>query len=267
MPVQFGDFMLDDSRRQLFGGGEPVHLSPKAFQLLSILIQERPRAISKNDLHERLWPDTFVSEGNLSSVVAELRSALSDDAREPRFIRTLYGFGYSFTAPLDDLNTPDKEPSVDVPLEHRKAMRWTGAGLAALLGAAGIVLILSLRGTTGSGPVPAIASIHSIAILPFDTSGTESTDEHLGLGLPDLLITRLSNIRHLVVRPTSTIRQFSGRHFDSRQIGRDLKVDAVVEGSIRTSPDRVRVTVQLLNVHDPKPIWAGRFDEKRADMF
>src|ERR1700730_15869017 len=99
MPVQFGDFMLDDSRRQLFGGGEPVHLSPKAFQLLSILIQETPRAISKNDLPHRLCTDTFVGEGNLSSVAAELRSALSDDAHEPRFIRTLYGFGYSFTAP------------------------------------------------------------------------------------------------------------------------------------------------------------------------
>jgi DNA-binding winged helix-turn-helix (wHTH) protein len=98
MSVHFGDFTLDESRRQLLSASEPVHLSPKAFQLLSILIQQRPRAVSKTDLQEQLWPDTFVTEGNLAGLVAELRSALGDDAHEPRFIRTLYGFGYSFAA-------------------------------------------------------------------------------------------------------------------------------------------------------------------------
>jgi DNA-binding winged helix-turn-helix (wHTH) protein len=93
MPVQFSEFTLDESRREVLRGGESIHLSPKAFQLLSILIQERPRAISKADLQERLWPDTFVTEGNLPGLLAELRSALGDDAHEPRFIRTFYGFG------------------------------------------------------------------------------------------------------------------------------------------------------------------------------
>src|SRR5207253_2164632 len=81
-----------------------------------------------------------------------------------------------------------------------------------------------------------------------------------------LLITRLSNVHQVTVRPTSSIREFVGRH-DSNQIGRKLKVDAVLEGTVRTTPDRVRVTVQLLDIHQQRPIWADRFDEKRADLF
>src|SRR5438128_4656959 len=96
MPVHFDGFTVDESRRQLLRGVEPIHLSPKAFQLLSILIQERPEAISKSDLQKQLWPDTFVTEGNLAGLITELRTALGDDARDPRFIRTVYGFGYSF---------------------------------------------------------------------------------------------------------------------------------------------------------------------------
>src|SRR5438132_13808854 len=103
MPVQFGEFTLDDASRQLLGTAGEVRLSPKAFQLLSTLIQERPKAVSKSDLQERLWPETFVTEGNLAGLVAELRSSLGDDSREPRFIRTLYGFGYSFAAPVTDV--------------------------------------------------------------------------------------------------------------------------------------------------------------------
>lgn len=96
--LRFGDFMLDESRRQLFRGGEPLHISPKAFHLLTLLIHERPRALSKADLHDKLWPGMFVSDGSLTTVVGELRSALGDDRSSSRFIRTLHGFGYAFTA-------------------------------------------------------------------------------------------------------------------------------------------------------------------------
>jgi TolB-like protein/DNA-binding winged helix-turn-helix (wHTH) protein/tetratricopeptide (TPR) repeat protein len=258
MPIHFGDFALDDSRRQVLRAGEAIHLSPKAFQLLSILVQESPRAISKADLQEQLWPGTFVTEGSLATLVGELRSALGDDAKEPRFIRTLYGFGYSFAAPVAQEVAQSKLP------RKPRLGHLTGA---AAFGAVAIILILALRSTTGSASAPPLHLIRSLAVLPFDTTGADRADEHLGLGLPDLLITRLSNVRQVVVRPTSAIREFAGRGGDWPEIGRQLKVDAVLEGSIRTSPDRVRVTVQLLNVREQKPIWAERFDEKRADMF
>src|SRR5439155_1804315 len=124
---------LDESRRQVLRGNETVHLSPKAFQLLSILTQEGPRAVPKNDLQERLWPDTFVTEGNLPSLVAELRTALGDDAREPTFIRTLYGFGYSFAAAIVDPTAVGKQERPDAVAEPRRHVRWASAGGAALL--------------------------------------------------------------------------------------------------------------------------------------
>jgi DNA-binding winged helix-turn-helix (wHTH) protein len=94
--VQFDDFLFDAAARQLHRGGEAIHLSPKAIDLLRALVEERPRALSKAELHERLWPDTFVSDANLASLVKEIRDALHDDARQPRYIRTAQRFGYAF---------------------------------------------------------------------------------------------------------------------------------------------------------------------------
>ena len=259
MPIVFGDFILDESRRQLLKGRESVRLSPKGFQFLSILTHAAPSAVSKADLQEQLWPDTFVTEGSLATLVTEVRSALGDDAREPRFIRTLYGFGYSFAAPLKEANSVAATPA---------ARRVGHLTTAAAFGAIGIVLILASRSSTGSARPPVtVQPIRSIAVLPFDTAGADQSDQHLGLGLPDLVITRLTNVKEIVVRPTSAVREFEGQRSPSAEIGRKLQVDGVVEGSVRTSGDRVRVTVQLLSVRDNKPIWAERFDEKRADIF
>jgi DNA-binding winged helix-turn-helix (wHTH) protein len=94
--------MFDADARQLLREGKGIHLSPKAFELLKALIDQRPRALSKNELHERLWPATFVSEANLASLVAEVREALGDNARQPRFIRTAHRFGYAFSGPAVD---------------------------------------------------------------------------------------------------------------------------------------------------------------------
>jgi DNA-binding winged helix-turn-helix (wHTH) protein len=94
--IRFGPFTLDDRTRQLLKGERTVALSPKAFELLLSLAARHPEVLSKGELHERLWPKTFVSEANLSNLVAEVRSALGDRPRAPRFIRTAYGFGYAF---------------------------------------------------------------------------------------------------------------------------------------------------------------------------
>src|SRR5262245_12567415 len=94
--ICFGPFTLDLETRQVTRGGDEIHLMPKAFELLTVLLLERPKVLSKSDLQERLWPGTFVAEANLSNLVAEIREALGDDARAPRFIRTAYGFGYAF---------------------------------------------------------------------------------------------------------------------------------------------------------------------------
>src|SRR5262245_49255434 len=97
MRFQFGPFSLDTETRQIARADEPIHVSPKAFELLTALVEARPRALSKADLHERLWPDTFVSDANLAILIREIRRALDDSARAPKFIRTLHGFGYAFS--------------------------------------------------------------------------------------------------------------------------------------------------------------------------
>jgi DNA-binding winged helix-turn-helix (wHTH) protein len=96
MRLTFGEMTLDTDARQLLRGSEPLSLSPKAFDLLAHLIEQHPRALSKDELHHRLWPGTFVSETNLAGLVAEIRRALQDDARTPRYVRTVQRFGYAF---------------------------------------------------------------------------------------------------------------------------------------------------------------------------
>jgi|EndMetStandDraft_9_1072997.scaffolds.fasta_scaffold05549_3 DNA-binding winged helix-turn-helix (wHTH) protein len=106
MRIAFGPFTLDTDTRQLRRGAEERHLTPKAFDLLELLTRERPRALPKSTLLETLWPDTFVVEANLSNLVAELRAALDDDARQPRYVRTVYGRGYAFCAESLDTASP-----------------------------------------------------------------------------------------------------------------------------------------------------------------
>jgi DNA-binding winged helix-turn-helix (wHTH) protein len=96
MVVTFGEFVLDGGARQLRRGALPLRLEPKAFDLLDLLISRRPDAVSKQEIRDRLWPDTFVSESSLTGLVAQIRQALGDERKEPRFVRTVHGFGYAF---------------------------------------------------------------------------------------------------------------------------------------------------------------------------
>jgi DNA-binding winged helix-turn-helix (wHTH) protein len=100
--LAFGDFSLDLERRQLLRSGKEVHLSPKALQLLELLVAERPRALAKAEIRDRLWPRTFVSESSLTGLVTTLRSALRDSARDPRYLRTVHGLGYAFCGVVTD---------------------------------------------------------------------------------------------------------------------------------------------------------------------
>jgi DNA-binding winged helix-turn-helix (wHTH) protein len=94
--IRFEECVLDTETRQIFVSGAAVHLQPKAFQFLELLIQNRPRVVPKGEIHEKLWPGTFVSDGTLTSLLAEIRDAIGDDAREPRFVRTAHRVGYAF---------------------------------------------------------------------------------------------------------------------------------------------------------------------------
>ena len=115
MPLHFGECVLDLETRALSRCGEMVDVSPKAFRLLEVLVEKRPKAISKDELQQILWPKTFVSEGNLARLVTELRHAIGDHAETPQLLRTVHGFGYSFSGSADE--KPDRPPDAGRPLD------------------------------------------------------------------------------------------------------------------------------------------------------
>ena len=115
MRLSFGNFVIDFGERRMLSGDREIHLTPKAFDLLRLLIETRPKALSKQEIFERLWPGTFVSENNLAALIADLRSTLGDQAAEPRFIRTVYAYGYAFVG--------DAVPSSAGPA-GRDSTRW-----------------------------------------------------------------------------------------------------------------------------------------------
>ena len=111
MRVQFGECVFDADARRLTRGQHEVSLSPKAFELLKLLIENRPRAIAKRELHDHVWPATFVADDSLARLVTEIRSAISDDARAPRFVRTVHGFGYAFAGTAVEKRPLGPEPT------------------------------------------------------------------------------------------------------------------------------------------------------------
>jgi DNA-binding winged helix-turn-helix (wHTH) protein len=125
--LAFGDFSLSLETRQLLRSGKEVHLSPKALQLLELLIAERPRALAKTEIRDRLWPSTFVSESSLTGLVTTLRSALRDSARDPRYLRTVHGLGYAFCGVVTD-DAPRRKPAARRGLHFR--LTWEGGDVS-----------------------------------------------------------------------------------------------------------------------------------------
>lgn len=231
----FGPFHLDAVRRVLRRDSELVALKPKVCELLLVLIEQRDRVMDKDELMQRLWPDTAVEENNLTVNMSALRKALGESASEHRYIVTVPGRGYRFVASVKEM----KEGGAAVAVQARSEAKIT---------------------LTEAAPM-------AIAVLPFQPLGVESGDEYLGFGLADALITRLSNLRQISVRPTSAVRKYLGQTPDTVTVGRELQVEAVLEGSLRRADERIRVTVQLVKVSDGRPLWAAKFDERFSDIF
>jgi DNA-binding winged helix-turn-helix (wHTH) protein len=122
----FGSFELDTDRRLLLSGDQEIHISRKAFELLRVLLDRAPRALSKQELHDLIWPETFVSDTTLPGVIAELRNALSDDAHEPRYIRTVHGFGYAFAMTPKFSEPPSGTPRARLLVGGRELMLRDG---------------------------------------------------------------------------------------------------------------------------------------------
>ena len=218
--------------------GEPVALAPKVLDTLLALVENPGRLLPKDELISGLWPDTFVEEATLARNISDLRRALGESSGEDKYIETVPKSGYRFVAEVRQVEPKD---SVTIIERHTRSR---------------VVVHEEID-----------PEVRSIAVLPFKPLGANEGDEHLGLGLADALITRLSNIRQIAVRPTSAVMKYAGTGNDPAAAGRQLKVEAVLDGAIQRSGERVRVTVQLVSVSEERPLWAGKFDERFTDIF
>jgi len=287
---EFGPFRIDAQKRVLLREGEVVPLKAKAFDTLLVLVQHHGEVLEKDDLMERLWPDSDVEESNLPQHISALRKTLGESPNERRYIVTVPGRGYRFAAEVEEFDyeaqerivekyikstiiiheqegSPDDAPMAQpAPRFFSGRIRGSVAGLTifavSIFLAVGLWLLLSNEPAGHRAHAP----IRSLAVVPFRQWGTEG-DEHLGPGIADSLITKLSNLREIKLRPTSAVLKYDDSSKQPAEIGRELGVEAVLEGSIRREGDRVRVTIQLVRVEDGSALWAEKFDDRFASIF
>jgi TolB-like protein/tetratricopeptide (TPR) repeat protein len=220
---------------------------------------------------QALWPDIVVEESNLAQNIYVVRKALRDAEDEPEYIKTLPKRGYQF---VGNVRETDDDPDMDVPRESRNGP-VPQSGLPFLRGnrflilaivATGIVAAIVVAWREGT-PEGNSSSIRSMAVLPFKPLTTDGREESLELGIADTLITKLAGSRDLVVRPISAVRKYTGTQQDPVVAGRELRVDAVLDGSIQRAGSKVRVTVRLIRSVDGRQIWAGSYGGNVSEIF
>jgi len=254
---QFHGYRLDVVRRQLLDpNGVPVPLMPKAIETLVYLVERAGQTVSKEELLRAVWPNVVVEENNLTQNVSALRRAFGEKLGEHRFIVTIPGQGYRFVAPVSEAASPE----IAAAPKRRRLIAFTALVVALVAGA--------LAWRLAAIRQPAIpAQPRTIAILPFAPVVASERNEALELGMADSLIMELSRSTHLIVRPLNATRSFAALDQDPLDAGRQLEVDAVVEGTMQVIDGRVRASARLLRVADGQQLWAGKFEERFAHIF
>jgi DNA-binding winged helix-turn-helix (wHTH) protein/TolB-like protein/Tfp pilus assembly protein PilF len=292
---RFDHFMLDLERGCLLRAGQEVKLRPKVFDALRYLVENNNRLVTKAELIGAVWPDSFVTDDSLVQCLVELRRALGGDAQH---IKTVPRRGYIFEAVVtsdwavgeaiyteqvegvrvvieeedDERTRDDRRTQADTHRmlsASRSLWRKTATTvliLVLLLG--GVVAgVLYFRGSGKSKPEAHATRVNSIAVLPFRSLRADGGDEYLGIGMADTLITKLSNLRQIIVRPTSAVRKYAAPDQDPMAAGREQRVDAVLEASFQRLGDKVRLTARLLKVQDGSSLWTYKCDEYCTDIF
>lgn len=271
---EFGEFRLDVGRRSFTRlSGETVALTPKVFDTLRSLVERPGRVVEKAELMEAVWPNTAVEESNLSQNIYTLRRALEEGGSEQRYIGTVPGRGYQFVADVREAGVSqrleiERSPDVQVVDARAATPRRRLHALVALAILLAVLAVTAIAFRHSFRPQSQESGrIHVLAVLPFKPLSTDSRDETLELGMADSLISQLSNVRNLSVRPLTLVRRFRSAEQDPFAAGRALDVEAVLDGHIQRSGPRIRVSARLLRVADKTQLWAGHFDEKFTDIF
>jgi TolB-like protein/Tfp pilus assembly protein PilF len=233
----FDDYTFDTERRELHRGVDAVSISPQVFDLLDYLIRNRERVVSKGELISAVWNGRIVSDAALTTRLNAARSAVGDTGEKQRLVKTLPRKGFRFVGTVQEAQTPAIEP----------------VGSAVRNGDA--------------APCPLSPPRLSIVVLPFANLGSDPEQDYFVDGVTESLTTDLSCISGSFVIGRHTAFTFKGKAVDLKQIGRELNVRYVLEGSVQRSGNRLRVNVQLIDAETGNHLWAERFDKPVTDLF
>ncbi|MDN5004709.1 winged helix-turn-helix domain-containing protein [Bradyrhizobium sp. GCM10027634] len=225
--LEFGPFRLDADAGILFRGAEPTSLGQRAVLLLALLVRRAGEPVSKSDLIEAAWPALAVEDSNLTVQIAAVRRALADASGVAQWIETLPRRGYRYVGPAVTAPNPDR----------------------------------------ASGPSLTLPDRPSIAVLPFANLSGDAEQDYFADGMVDDIITGLSRINWLFVIARNSTFTYKGRAVDVKQVGRELGVRYVLEGSVRKTGGNTRITGQLIDTSTGMHVWAERYDRQSEDIF
>ena len=270
---RFGPYELRPRTRELYKHGVKIRLRPQPFRVLQILLEHAGEPVSREELRAQLWPsDTFVDfEHGLNTSIRELRSALSESADEPRYIETLPKLGYRFRAGAQRVssNGPAAQTQVSTVLARPgwpASRRWTVVvGITVLLAAGLTAYIQTTRVRPKSLPSGGRVML---AVLPFDNLTGDARQDYFSDGLTEEMITQLGqlNPQRLGVIARTSVMHYKHGQEPIEQIGRELGVQYVLEGSVRRDSGKLRIAAQLVRVNDQTHLWARQYDRELKDL-
>jgi TolB-like protein/DNA-binding winged helix-turn-helix (wHTH) protein/Flp pilus assembly protein TadD len=272
----FGPFRLDPAERLLLRNDQPVALAPKAFDTLLLLVENTGHLLKKDELMRRVWPDAFVEEANLAQNISAIRRALDTGNGAAQYIETVPKGGYRFIAETRRVSAeeatfaPRPEPLPGPSATSSKHYRPSAIHVA--LAAASFLMAVAAFFTWRSGNSPSRetafgqAQIRSIAVLPLVNLSSDPAQEYFSDGLTDELTTKLAKIGSLQVISRTSAIAFKHSTKKSPEIGNELHVDSIVEGTVERVSDRVRIRVQLIRTATDQHIWAESYDREVGDV-
>ena len=267
-----GLWLIEPSLNAVSHNGQSIHLAPKAMGVLVCLAQYAGQPVSKEDLLQTVWPDTFVGDDVLKGSISELRRVLEDDARESTIIQTIPKRGYRLVAPVQPINGAPESSTENRTETHRAGVNTRKFWMGALGVTAAALLFVFLGANIGGLRARLVAKndapqIHSLAVLPLQNLSADTAQEYFSEGLTDALITDLAQISSLKVISRTSIMHYKQTDKSLPEIARELNVDGIVEGTVQRSGDRVRITAQLIYGPSDKHLWANSYERDLRDVF